>query len=103
VNRDVSLLDEARQKADEHGAGLRFGEFFGEYRDGGGRGYLAQVKAAYSVGYSEEIAVGAGLVARGGDKRSHSVFIISANFSEVACLTELKIQHVRRSLTHLPD
>ena len=89
VHGGVGVLDEARQKADEHGARLGLGEFFGEDGDGSGRGNFAQIHAAYAVGNGEKIAVGAGLVARGGDERTHRVFIVGADFAEVACLAEL--------------
>ena len=99
MNRGVGVLNEARQQADEHGSGLGLGELFGHYRDGRGRGDFAEIHAAYAVGNRKQIAVGTGLVARRRDKRSHRVFIVGSNLAEIACLTELNIQHGRRGLT----
>ena len=101
MHRGIGVLDQPRQQADEHGAGLRLGELLGQHRDRGGRGHFAQVHAAHSVGNHKQIAVRAGLLARGGDKRAHGIFVVGANFAEVACLAELYIQHVRRRMRHL--
>ena len=76
-------------KADEHGAGLGLGKLLCHDGDGRGRRYLAQVKAANSVGNREKIAVGTSLLARSRDKETHGVFIVGANLAEIACLTEL--------------
>jgi hypothetical protein len=102
VDGGVGVLDEARQQADEHGAGLGFGEFLGDDGDGGGGGDFSQVHAAHAVGHDEEVAVGAGLLARGGNERAHRIFIVGANFAEIACLAELDIEHWLR-LRNGPD
>ncbi len=60
---------------------------------GRGRGNLAEVHAAHAVGNREEIAVGAGLLARGGDERTHRVLIVGADFAEIADLRELYVEH----------
>ena len=91
VHGRVGALNEPRHKADEHGAGLRLGEFFGEHRDGGCRSDFAQIHAADAVGNRKEKPVRARLLARCRDKRSHGVLIIGADFAEVACLAELNI------------
>ncbi len=70
---------------------------------GGGRGNFAQVHAAHAIRNREKVAVRAGLVARGGNKRPHRVFIVGANLAEIACLAELYIQHGRFRLESLPD
>ncbi len=100
VHRGIGVLDESRDQADEHGAGLSFGELLSHDRNCGCRGDLSQVEAAHSIGNREEKTVGAGLLARSGDKGAHSVFIVGADFAEVACLAELYVQHVRRRVGH---
>ena len=93
VDGGVGVLNEAGEQADEHGAGLSFGEFVGDDGDGSGRGDFSEVEAAYAVCHDEEVSVGAGLLARGRDEGAHGIFIIGTNFSEIACLTELYIEH----------
>jgi hypothetical protein len=101
VNSGVGVLDEPRQQAGQHAARRRFCEFFGEDLYRGGRGNFAQIIAAHPVGNGEQIAVRAGLLARRGDERSHRVFIVGANFAEIAGLAELNIQHGLRYLENL--
>jgi len=102
VDGGVGVLDEARQQADEHGSGLGLGELLGEDGDGCGRSDLAEVEASDAVGDGKEIAMGAGLLARVRDERSHRILIIGANFSEIACLAELNFQHGLGRLGELP-
>ena len=91
VHGHVGALDEPRQKTDEHGAGLRFAELFGEHGDRRCRGHFAQIHAADSVGNHKKITVRTRLLARCRDKRPHGVLIIGADFAKVACLAELYI------------
>ena len=63
MNRDVGILDESRQKTNQHGAGLRFFELLNQDRYGSGRSYLAQIETADAVGNSKQVAVGSGLIA----------------------------------------
>ncbi len=103
VHRSIGVLDEPRHQADEHGARLRLGKFLGDHRDGGGRGDFAEIEPADSVGNDKKKAVGARLLARCRDKGPHGVFIIGADFAEVACLAELYVQHMRRRMRHLAN
>ena len=91
----VGMLDEARQEADEHGAGRRFFKAIDEYLDGFFGGDFAEIGAADTVGNGEEIAVGARLLARCGNEEAGGVFIVSANFAWIGCLAELDFQHGR--------
>ncbi|MEI9969699.1 MAG: hypothetical protein WDM87_14155 [Terracidiphilus sp.] len=45
--------------------------------------------------------MGPALLAAGRDKGTHGVFIVGADFSEVAGLAELNVQHMRRQYSFL--
>jgi len=57
VDGGIGVLDEAGKQADEHGAGLGFGEFFRDDGDGGGGGDFSQIEAANAIGHHEEVPV----------------------------------------------
>ena len=100
VHGGIGVLDEPRHQADEHGSRLRLGKLLGHHGDGRGRGHLAQIHAADTIRNHKEKAVGARLLARGGNKGTHGVFIVGSDFAEVACLAELYVQHMRRRVKH---
>ncbi len=102
VHGGIGMLNQPRQQADQHRSRLRLRKLLGEHGDGCGRGHFAQIHAAHAVGNGKQIAVRSGLLARGGNERSHRVFIVGSNFAGIACLAELYIQHGRRRLKVLP-
>ena len=81
---------------------LRLLKFLHQNGNCGGGGDLAQVHAAHAIGDHKEISVGARLVARSRDERSHGVFVVRAYFAGIACLAKHHIQHATGRLDWCP-
>ncbi len=85
----VGVLDQTRQKADEHRADWDFSNSSVSTEMAVDGGHFAQVHAAYAVGDRKEVTVRSGLVTRTRNEGSHRVFIVGANFAGITCLAKL--------------
>ena len=97
------MLDKLGQQANQHGTRLRFCKLTGHDRDGCTGCDFAEVESADAISYDKKKSVRSCLLTRGRDKGSQCIFIVRADFSEVAGLTELYVQHTRRRMQHLVD
>jgi hypothetical protein len=94
VNGGVRVLDQPRQQAQQRSVFRSLGKLPADDLDGFGRGHLAQVHAAYTVGQREQPAPRPPLLAGLGNKKAGRVLIVGADLPRVRRLPEFHIQHL---------